>query len=377
MIGGAGEDVYYVDNVGDQVVEALNEGTGDIVYSSISYALGANVERLYLTGTAAITATGNELNNTLYGQANTAANRLIGGAGNDVYSVGAGDTVVELDNGGFDWVYSNVSHILSANVEHLVLQGAAATHGTGNELNNTLYGHQSTAANVLSGGLGNDVYYVSTEDRVVEEAGEGTDTVYAYVDHTLSDHVENIFAYVNTGLSLTGNTLNNSVNGNVGNDTLSGGAGADVLNGGAGADTLDGGAGNDRLVGGVGGDTYLFGRGGGADVISENDTTSGNRDRTVFGAGVAVDQLWFRKVANNLEVSIIGGADSLTITDWYLGSAFRVEEFATSDGRYLQESQVQNLVQAMAAFSPPTSGQSTLPAPYQSALALVISANWM
>lgn len=74
--------------------------------------------------------------------------------------------------------------------------------------------------------------------------------------------------------------------------------------------------------------------------------------------------------------TLIGTSDKLTLNNWYSGNANHVEKFQTSDGKTLLDSQVQNLVQAMASFSPPAAGQTTLPTAYQSSLALVIAANW-
>jgi hypothetical protein len=55
-----------------------------------------------------------------------------------------------------------------------------------------------------------------------------------------------------------------------------------------------------------------------------------------------------------------------------------VEQFITraSDGKTLLDSQVQNLVSAMAGFAPPAAGQTTLTAAYQTSLAPVFAANW-
>src|SRR5207249_4334184 len=111
--------------------------------------------------------------------------------------------------------------------------------------------------------------------------------------------------------------------------------------------TLDGGAGADTLAGGTGNDTYVVGRGYGAELVQENDATVGNTDVMSFLAGVADDQIWFRQVGNDLEVSIIGTSDKATVQSWYLGSAYHVEQFKTSDGHTLLDSKVQNLVNAM------------------------------
>jgi hypothetical protein len=53
-----------------------------------------------------------------------------------------------------------------------------------------------------------------------------------------------------------------------------------------------------------------------------------------------------------------------------------VDELRTSDNHLLLKTQVDQLVTAMTAFSPPASGQLTLPPAYQTRLEPVIAANW-
>ncbi|WP_207062718.1 calcium-binding protein, partial [Motiliproteus sp. SC1-56] len=82
MTGGNGDDTYYVDNAGDQVVENANQGT-DTVIASVNHTLADYVENLTLSGSADLNATGNALNNVLTG--NAGSNVLTGGAGNDTF----------------------------------------------------------------------------------------------------------------------------------------------------------------------------------------------------------------------------------------------------------------------------------------------------
>lgn len=64
-------------------------------------------------------------------------------------------------------------------------------HLTGNDRNNILDG--MGGADTMTGGKGDDSYYVdSAADKIVEQAGEGVDTVYATASITLSANVENL-----------------------------------------------------------------------------------------------------------------------------------------------------------------------------------------
>ncbi len=392
MFGGVGDDTYVVDKSTDVITENINEGI-DSVESSVTLTLSANVENLRLTGSAAINGTGNSINNVLTGNSaantlsgGTGADTMIGGIGNDTYVVdSAMDVVIENLNEGADLVKSGVTYTLASNVENLTLTGSSTINGTGNALNNVLTGN--SAANTLAGGAGNDtlnggsgsdtmmggtgddIYFVNVaSDKSIELVGEGNDTVNSSVTYTLAANVENLTLTGTTAINGTGNTLDNVLKGNGAVNSLSGAAGNDTLEGMGGADTLTGGTGND---------TYILGRGYGADTAVENDATAGNIDIARFLSGISSEQIWFQHVGNNLEASIIGTADKLVVKDWYLDAAYHVEQFKTTDGaQTLLDSNVQNLVNAMASFAPPAAGQTTLPTNYQDALAGVIAANW-
>lgn len=391
LYGGTGNDVYVVESQGDTVIESAGEGT-DRVNSSINWTLGDHLENLTLTGSLASEGTGNAGNNTLTGNAannllrggagndtlngGLGADTLYGGSGDDVYGVdNPGDTLIEYAGEGIDRVNSAISWTLGDHLENLTLTGSLAIDGTGNAGNNRLIGNAASnllqggegtdtlngglGADALFGGNGDDVYVVDNlGDTVIEYAGEGTDRVNSSVNWTLGEHLEN--------LTLTG-SLAIDASGNAGNNALTGNAADNRLSGGAGNDTLKGGAGND---------TYLFGRGDGVDRVSENDATVGTRDQALFGSDISQEQLWFRHTGNNLEVSIIGSGDKLIVQNWYLGEQYQVEQFKTATGDTLLDSQVQNLVNAMAAFGVPVGGEANLTPNQREQLNVVIAANW-
>ena len=191
MVGGAGDDVYFVDDAGDSVFENSGEGN-DAVFSTAHYGLSANVETLVLQGSADLQGYGNGQANALYGNTgnnlldgDAGADTMIGGAGNDTYFVdNAGDAVIENAGEGTDAVFASVNYTLTANVEALVLQGA------GNLDRHRQRARQQTVrqcrqqrarrrrgADVLTGNAGNDTFVFNVGqangDTVVDFAGNG------------------------------------------------------------------------------------------------------------------------------------------------------------------------------------------------------------
>jgi Ca2+-binding RTX toxin-like protein len=332
MTGGTGDDTYVVDSAGDVVVEAFGEGT-DMVESSVSYTLSADIENLTLTGIGAINGTGNALDNTITG--NSGANRLTGLGGSDTLDGGVGadnmtggigddvyivdnrtDHVTELAGEGTDEVRSFVSYVLEANadVEILSLQGASLINATGNALDNTLTGNAQAntldggaGADVMEGGAGNDTYIVDNVGDTANDSG-GTDTVRSGIVFDL-----NLGAIGVENLTLTGTGAINGF-GTAGENVLTGNTAANTLDGRAGNDTIDGGKGIDLMIGGDGNDTYYVDAG--TDQISENageglDTVISS---VTYNIGLFGDEVEGLTLTGTAALNGTGGAGDNVIT---------------------------------------------------------------
>lgn len=307
MKGGLGNDTYVVDDAGDKVTELSSQGTDEIRTTLDVYSLAAlgNVENLVFVGSGSFTGTGNSRNNVITGGSGSdvldgkaGADTLVGGLGDDAYYIdSAADVIVEGADEGIDTVYASISYTLGADLEQLVLIGTAAINGTGNAKDNYILGNRASnildggaGADVLTGDFGNDIYIVDNEgDQVVEDAGQGTDTIRTSLtayNLAATGHLENVENLTYTGSESffgQGNTGNNVITGGHGGNTLVGGSGNDTLIGGDGTDHLDGGLGGDTMRGGKGDDIYVV------DDLFDRTIKFDAFDRVVEKAGEGAD----------------------------------------------------------------------------------------
>ena len=423
MYGGTGNDTYYVDSVGDTVVENVDEGT-DIVHTTASYILSDNVENLILDQAGGtINGTGNELNNSITGNNNANVlnggggndrldawdgnDTLIGGRGNDymeggsgsdnyVFNIGDGCDTIEqyggnasttdqilfgagitkndliLEQRGFDAVirFKNTTDqiTLTSFVKQTDARLDKMTFADGSSMSaaemlkalalqtqstsgDDVLGSKPGTSCTLSGGAGNDSYYVhNASDQIIEAVNSGTDAVYSMISRTLEANVENLFLDADGGsINGYGNELNNKLTGNANANTLSGQGGNDWIDARAGDDTLIGGRGDDYLEGGQGSDTYIFNRGDGKDTIDQYGGDNSSTDRVVFGSGIAATDMIFTANATDhtLLIKLMGTTDSVQIREWNTADAQCMDRIETSDGKMLYKQQVDTMLAVM------------------------------
>lgn len=286
---------------------------------------------------------------------------LVGGAGNDRYEVlgsGLGHTVISDTEGDDDQMVLSVSlqdlafsrsgddllikyvpqgvpaqhlpddqaliqafFVAGANsIERFVTQGRVIDRAavlammeqghviTGTAGNDDLTAPANDGPDTLIGGQGDDVYRIaSARDVVVEQPGEGLDTIYftmgAGDGYDLSKPealgVENLIAVAGSvgGGRLAGNALDNLIQGSQTVGTV-----------------YSGGKGNDSLRGGTGNDWYEFALGDGQDVI---DDAGGTGD--VLAMQVEATRLGAQRIGQDLIIKVLDTQDQVTVKGWFDG----------------------------------------------------------
>ncbi len=302
MAGGTGNDTYVVDNGSDSVVEGASAGT-DTVESSITYALGSNLENLTLSGSNDVDGTGNTSDNTITG--NSGVNTLISGSGNDTLTGGTGNDALQGDGGNDTYVFNagdGTDTVSDSSGTDIIQLGAGITAGmityarNGNDLTISFGSNLITVTNH---------FVTATQIETLKFADLSTVSLTSGL--TLS-------TLGTTGAdTLTGLTGDDTISGLAGDDTIDGGAGNDTILAGDDNDTITGGIGDDNVDGGSGDDVMLVGATDGSDTFAGGDGS----DTVRLAAGITAGMVTMQRSGNDL-ILFLSTGNQITLTNHFV-----------------------------------------------------------
>jgi Ca2+-binding RTX toxin-like protein len=324
----ADDDTYRIYGL-ETIEEAAGMGIDTIIVAAANYTLGAGIHVEILKAnpdSVGGNLTGNELNNTLYG--NRGRNSLDGGAGEDtvVFSGKRADyTIVRNADGSFTVTdaredgdrVDTITRVeifkfadITSTADRLLLSKFDLTGDVVEENSRTGFEfgqfsikdavgtlHFELLSNAegrfaidsrsgkISVADGVRLDYEQAKSHLIEV--QVTDATGASMRKTFTIQVGNSLNETAIGSAL-GDVLkggegqdlfkgageNDYLSADLGNDRLYGETGNDTLEGGSGNDLLDGGLNNDRLVGGLGKDTFTGGKGRDVFVFDDRETGS-------------------------------------------------------------------------------------------------------
>ena len=384
-----------------------------------------NIEHTFVGGGGDDTIIGTSSDDTLIG--GTGYDKLYGGAGDDTFIVDAADTSADLRTGGegFDrivagdgddniriryltasygieqidgglgtntivgttmrdvWDFSAVELI---NIEQTFDGGNGDDKITGTSGDDIIIG--GTGYDELYGGAGDDTFVVDAADTSADRTyggegfdrivtGDGDDTIrIRYLTESYS------IEQIDGGLGI--NTIEGTTMRDVWDFStveliniehiFDGGNGNDEITGTSNDDILIGGAGSDTLRGGAGSDTYQFSSGDGHDTINNIGADVTEVDSLLFD-DVANDELWLSKSGDNLIVDVVGTDDWVKISDWYADDSNQLDTIEASN-LLLHRDQVDQLVNAMAAFDVPDGVGAVVPEDVRQQLEPTLTSVW-
>jgi hypothetical protein len=413
-ITGAGNSaVYDSSSTGDAVNvsntsngandDYINLSNGSVVYQSGARADifgNSNTVTASLNDTVGVDGTGNAatIGNgsniwLWYGtNAHDTVNVTASNGGDNVYDSDTSDTVNVSGNGTSGT--SDGIHIASGTV---AISSSANAYIVGNS-NTITAGSNDTvgiygSANTLTIGAAGTVNMGTSGGNTINVTGAGNSNVY---DSSSTGDTVNISGNGQWGtdnyISLSSGTAVLQSNARVdiygSNDTITAGA-TDAFGVHGSNDTVTMGANTDLwldpstsdtndVLNGGGSDQYNFASTFGNYTINNGGGTTANGSIS-FGSSVTDENLWFKKSGNNLLIDLLGTTDQITVNGWFTSGAAGNQVADIYAGSLTLDTQVAQLVSAMASYASAHSGfnpQTATAMPTDTTLQSAITAAW-
>ncbi len=330
--GGTGNDV-------------LDGGEGnDVIYGGLGYdqLIGGK-------GDDILDGEGN--NDTLIGGEGN--DELYGGDGNNVLDGGAGDDYLagNRTRSGTVTSYANNTYIFGVGYGKDIIEDSSKKSYRGKTYTTTIqFGEGITAASIDIIRQGNDIVFkINVEDELTVKNFLAS-SIYEierveFIDGTVWEVTD-----IKLMAALYGTESDDHLIGELANENLYGWGGNDYLEGTSGDNRLNGGQGNDILKGQSGNDTYIFDELFGSDMIND---VSGENDEIQFENLSSYELIFSQINEEDLQIQSTDG-DQLIVEDWYVDQNQQIETISTGDNLQITNTQVEQIIQAMASFTQDT-----------------------
>ena len=268
--------------------------------------------------------TANSGNDTLI--SGTGIDTLVGGSGIDVFYINNSSDIISGTLNLAEIAYSSVNYALSSNINKLTLTGSSNLTATANNNNGDVLTANSgndtlvsgTGVNTLVGGSGIDTFYINNSSDIISGTLNVADIAYSSVNYALSSNINKLTLTGSANLTATANNNNDTITANTGNDIITGGSGSN---------------------------TYIFNQNYGQDTIFSNS----GKDAIKFGSGLTDQNVALFMSGNNL---LIGNAPNSLITVQNQTKVTNaIQKIQLSDGKYLSNVDINNIIQQMTAFA--------------------------
>ncbi|MGC5703082.1 S8 family serine peptidase [Pseudomonas sp. NFXW11] len=234
-------------------------------------------------------------------------------------------------------------------------------------------------------------------------AGDGHNRIAGKVDSITLGHGDNQIVGKGFAWSVTAGDGNNRITSEARDITV--GHGDNLITGTGFASTVTAGNGNNQITSEARNITVGHGNnrithtgrsgpditlGDGHNIVSVNGSMArvqvgrgandiefgGSMESLRFTPEVSHEHLWFQQQGAHLGIAVIGTSQQVTLRNWYSGESRSMMEIQAGSGQRLGGNDVDNLVQAMAAFAPPAPGSTVFDPVVQQALQPVLAVNW-